>query len=200
MTYTLLIVKNAGQEGNWSHFVSLDGVQFLQFELSDFFINMDNGDIQIKELNGAKRLSYYDNGNLVPITFAEVTIRDDMAATPVYSPTSLIDMVNYLIARKYPAYYKFGSGVQSVTGSAVDNTDPANPIINLTGGGGSLAVLSFTGVVGTEQDFTIPASKTAILAYVNRTKLYQTEISQVTTTVTLTFEFFGDEIVEIFYQ
>lgn len=50
-----------------------------------------------------------------------------------------------------------GAPIQSVTGTAVDNTDPANPVINSTGGGGGAvdSVFSRTGTVTAQSgDYT----------------------------------------------
>ena len=48
MATTLLIVKNAGVEGNWSHFFSTLG----ELEESRFYVTIFNGMFQIKEENG----------------------------------------------------------------------------------------------------------------------------------------------------
>jgi len=58
----------------------------------------------------------------------------------------------------------------------------------------------FAGIAGTSQIFSIPAGKIAKSITVNRTNLYQSEFTQVGVNVTVTWEFFGDEKVEITYQ
>lgn len=55
---------------------------------------------------------------------------------------------------KVPNYGSGGGGVESVTGSVVDNTDPANPVINA--GDGTLDSTNFN-TVHEQQAYTVAA-------------------------------------------
>ena len=136
MATTLLIVKNAGVEGNWSHFFSTLG----ELEESRFYVTIFNGMFQIKEENG---------GVIEAVLFSNITVRDDSSGGTLYVITSIPQLQALLIALKYPAYVPLvnTNGVLSVTGTAVDNTDPQNPIINSTGGGTTYIVDGITTTV-----------------------------------------------------
>lgn len=67
-------------------------------------------------------------------------------------------------------------------------------------GGGAINITSATATAGTEQDFTLPTSKVAFQVFVSRTKLFDSEFSQSGTTLTISFECFGGETVEIYHQ
>lgn len=68
MAETLLIVKNAGQEGNFTMTFSAFGTLFL----SAGYWTILNGNFQIEKLNG---------GTLPEITFTLVTVRDDSSGS-----------------------------------------------------------------------------------------------------------------------
>lgn len=91
MATTLLIVKNAGVEGNWSHFFSTLG----ELEESRFYVTIFNGMFQIKEENG---------GVIEAVLFSNITIRDDSSGGTLYVITSIPQLQALLIALKYPAY------------------------------------------------------------------------------------------------
>lgn len=190
---TLLIVKNQGEDTNFSHFPS----NLPRFEISDFYIDIDNGDFQIKELNGGKRQSYsWDN----------VSIRDDSSGStgPVENFSSISALVNRLIQLKYPAYWKLGSGgntgVQTVSGNAVDNTDPQNPVINIpTSGGGLLDTQIFTWTDG-PADFTISDGYTAKMVHVSGSYIRRSLWNQFEQTVTIDETLFPNDDIEILIQ
>jgi len=132
MAKTLRIVKNAGQEGNWSHLLLPN---LGEYEISAFYLDIDNGMFQIKEFNGGSREKH---------VWSDIELLDNsMGAGVVYNPSSIPDLVNWLVVHKYtPYFYVFGSGgttvIQAGTGISVTGTGTiADPfIITNTGGSG----------------------------------------------------------------
>jgi hypothetical protein len=111
----LKIIKLA--EGVWKHNSDLDG----DFALTRLYAKMEFGQFLIVEAYGAKRRKYaineievYDIGGVAE-TFANF---DDLQIR--------LKALNYI---GYDASFS-SSGVESVTGDSVDNTDPLNPIVN----------------------------------------------------------------------
>jgi len=99
MPKPFLIVKNANQEYNWSHFErdATTGDVLNDYSISDFFAQTINGYFGVQKFNGENHQAYF---------WADIELRDDfsgVAGTP-YFPTSANDLRNWLIARKYPAY------------------------------------------------------------------------------------------------
>jgi len=136
MPKPFLIVKNANEEYNWSHFErdATTGNVLNDYSLSPLSMETTNGVFQVQSLNGAEKQEY---------VWTDIELRDDFSGvtgTP-YFPTSANDLRNWLISKKYPAYaYLFATsgGIQSIvegTNITVDNTDPLNPIVSSTGGG-----------------------------------------------------------------
>jgi len=190
---TLEIVFNQGEDGNVTHNFSAIG----ELEESKCYITIFNGFLQIKEYNG---------GLIEAVFWSDITIIDNRAGLgTVYNPISITQLQNLLIQFKHPAYYERISNIGSLI-----STDGGNAIIVGSdgllyapvggGGGGTIGIEVATGVSGSSQIVAIPTGKIAKLIQINRTNVYQSEFAQVGVNVTITWEFFGDEVIEIFYQ
>lgn len=180
---TLLIHK----VGNvFQHYRNLSVNDFV---ISDFYWEVDEDDyFRMTKLAGAQ---------LYPYQFQNVSIQVDTGAIEFY--TSKSAFVARLFEINYPNQYPISTtGVQSVTGTAVDNTDPANPIINSTGSSTpETSVFTYTSGAKT---FTIGAGKNAIEVHVNTSYLRSGDWSQSGDVVTLTSDLFGGEEIEILNQ
>ncbi len=92
-----------------------------------FSIDTDTGIFQIVEDGKTKRPG---------VLLQNVIVQDLTTDMVERSYTSLANLQNDLFILKNPLSGYFNiTGVQTVTGSAVDNTDPYNPVINVTGVG-----------------------------------------------------------------
>jgi len=118
---TLLIIKNQGANTNFSHEFSI-GLNYMN---SDFEFNIQNGEFQIKELNGSA---------IFAISYENVTMRDDSGGTTgtPYTATSPIDLYNKLDALGYTPLLA-NSGTPFITGLI-----SAGMNVTITGSGTSI--------------------------------------------------------------
>jgi len=153
----------------WLHIPS-DGSNFI---LSKFYCKTDANTFKIVEESGSNRREY---------SYSNITVYDD---TDIGSPETFASaqaLMLRLEVLKYTGFNRDGdiptSYIESVvagTNVTVDNTDPLNPIISSTAGGGGASVnyyinggtsqgtiggnayleMSKTAVIGTGVDFTI---------------------------------------------
>jgi len=97
----------------------------------------------------------------------------------------------------------YGSKLDSVvagTNITIDNTDPLNPIISSTGGGGGSPLTREEFSYTSSQDFTISNTPSAIYAvFVNGQELNSTQYSFVTTTLTIVDTLESGDKVNILY-
>jgi hypothetical protein len=125
----------------WLHIDSIYG----QFIVSKFYFNADNNQFQVVEQGQSKRFIY---------DVLNITVYDDTASSTPETFTNITDLSLRLEVLKYPAFYQEGevvvSGIEDIfegTNVTIDKTDPSNPIISATGGGGG-AVDSVNGQTG----------------------------------------------------
>ena len=122
----------------WLHIPS-DGSNFI---LSKFYCKTDANTFKIVEESGSNRREY---------SYTDITVYDDTAiGTPETFENSQALMIR-LEALKYTGFNRDGdiptSYIESVvagTNVTIDNTDPLNPIISSTGGGGTLDLQDVT--------------------------------------------------------
>lgn len=108
---TLLIIKNEGAETNFSHEFSV-GLNYMN---SDFEFTIQNGEFQIKELNGSA---------IYPITWDDITLRDDSSGstgTP-YTATSPIDLYNKLDTLGYTPFINVGGSITGLIEAGLNVT------------------------------------------------------------------------------
>lgn len=111
----LKIIKLSNK--TWKHNSDVDG----DFILTKFYAKQEDNEFLLIETYGAKRRKYL---------IAEIEVYDIGGTAETFS--NFDDLFLRLEALKYPAFFTDGevAGVTSVTGTMVDNTNPATPIVN----------------------------------------------------------------------
>ncbi len=111
-------------------------------------------------------LIVYKNGANVPqqaVSVLDIEVIDETDTSDVETFTNVVDLRARLVILGYTAYLS-ATGIQSVvagTNITIDNTDPANPIISATGGGGGSVSANDVTETATRV-FVTPTQKTAI--------------------------------------
>jgi len=154
---------------------------------------------QVEKLNGGKLRDHLR---------VNVTVQDLTSGGTVESFTSTNTLAARLIQLKF-----LRQKDQVLLADDLISGDAANQLIIGTdgllyvaaggGGGGSpLITQTATATANTTQNFTLTTTGKSIkMVFVNRTKLYNdTEVSQAGDIVTIDFECFGGEVVELIYQ
>lgn len=171
---TLLAVKNAGEEGNWTYYFSLLG----KIVLSDGYFMIFNELIEIEKLNGG-RISQ-------ETLWSDVTVRDDSDGGTVYTPFSEENLQNILLSLNCPLYrYK-----QNFNAAALISTDANNQIILGSdqllyvppGGGGGNAYRQFESInkwnTGDSLDFDLE-NGLAINVFIDRQPVFTNDSEEI---------------------
>lgn len=110
-------------------------------------------------------LIVYKNGANVPqqaVSVLHIEVIDETDASLVETFTNVVDLRARLVELGYTAYLS-ATGIQTIvagTNITIDNTDPANPIISATGGGGSVTADDVTETA--TRVFISPAQKVVV--------------------------------------
>jgi hypothetical protein len=122
-------------------------------------VNLSDFDVVLDYASQTFSISMRNGANVpnISVGIVDIIVVDETGANVNETFANVEELRLRLVALNYTPYIISGggSGVQSVvagTNVTVDNTDPLNPIVSATGGGGGSQTLAETLVLGNETD------------------------------------------------
>jgi len=192
MARKLLIKKYS--EGVFGH---KDSEIALEFYVSKFFVDIDSDMFQIKEGNGGSGAKRF------PYLYTDVNVQVGNGAIETYNTKQAL--FARLIEIRYTGmmdYIPVGGAVTSVTVNDVNYLPDGDGVVNLgdIGTGGSLDTQTFEGVEGASQIFAITGGKITKQVHVSGAYVPKSLWSQAGSNLTVTWDFFNGDEVDVLVQ